>query len=167
MHARVNVPDLAFAAFLVALGAFAFALASELSVGTAAAMGPGYVPRALAILIMIYGAVLGARAVLAAREAFPAIALRPLLMICAAVALFALLLPIAGLALTSFAVVACAGLGRGTTYGCARTSSWRWRWPRSPWCCSSPRSGCRSRSGRARASAWTCSPISPPASRPR
>ena len=110
MHARVNVPNLAFAAFLVALGAFAFALASELSVGTAAAMGPGYVPRALAILIMIYGAVLGARAMLAAREAFPAIALRPLLMICAAVALFALLLPIAGLAATSFAVVACAGV---------------------------------------------------------
>jgi len=110
MHARVNVPNLAFAAFLVALGAFAFALASELSVGTAAAMGPGYVPRALAILIMIYGAVLGARAVLAAWEAFPAIAFRPLLMICAAVALFALLLPIAGLAVTSFAVVACAGV---------------------------------------------------------
>ena len=110
MHARVNVPNLAFAAFLVALGAFAFALASELSAGTAAAMGPGYVPRALAVLIMVYGVVLGARAALAAREAFPAIAFRPLLMICAAVALFALLLPLAGLALTSFAVVVCAGL---------------------------------------------------------
>jgi hypothetical protein len=110
VHARVNVPNLAFAAFLVALGAFAFALASELSAGTAAAMGPGYVPRALAILIMVYGVVLGARAAFAAREAFPAIAFRPLMMICAAVALFALLLPIAGLALTSLAVVACAGL---------------------------------------------------------
>jgi hypothetical protein len=110
VHARVNVPNLAFAAFLVALGAFAFALSSELSAGTAAAMGPGYVPRALAILIMVYGAVLGVRAALAAREAFPAIAFRPLVMICAAVALFALLLPIAGLALTSLAVVLCAGL---------------------------------------------------------
>ena len=59
---RINVPDLAFAAFLVALGALAFALAGELSVGTAAAMGPGYVPRGLAILIMVYGAVLGLRA---------------------------------------------------------------------------------------------------------
>ena len=41
MTLRVNIPDLAFAAFLVALGALAFALASDLTVGTAAAMGPG------------------------------------------------------------------------------------------------------------------------------
>jgi putative tricarboxylic transport membrane protein len=107
--ARLNVPDLAFAAFLIALGAFAFALASELSVGTAAAMGPGYVPRALAFLIMVYGVVLMARAAVAGWQAFPAIAVRPLLMICASVALFAILLPIAGLAATSFAVVVCAG----------------------------------------------------------
>ena len=109
MHARLNVPDLAFAAFLIALGAFAFALASELSAGTAAAMGPGYVPRALALLIMVYGVVLMARAAVAGWQAFPAIAVRPLLMICASVALFAILLPIAGLAATSFAVVVCAG----------------------------------------------------------
>jgi hypothetical protein len=109
VHARLNVPDLAFAAFLIALGAFAFALASELSAGTAAAMGPGYVPRALALLIMVYGVVLMARAAVAGWQGFPAIAVRPLLMVCASVALFAILLPIAGLAATSFAVVVCAG----------------------------------------------------------
>ena len=109
MRARINVPDLAFAAFLVALGALAYALASQLNVGTAAAMGPGYVPRGLALLIMVYGAALGLRALLARRQAFPAIELRPLLLISASVALFAILLPIAGLALTSFAIVICAG----------------------------------------------------------
>jgi hypothetical protein len=109
MRARVNVPDLAFAAFLVALGALAFALAGELTVGTAAAMGPGYVPRGLALIIMVYGLLLGSRAMLAGRQAFADIAWRPLLLISAAVALFAILLPIAGLALTSFAVVVCAG----------------------------------------------------------
>ena len=105
----MNVPDLAFAAFLVGLGALAFALAGELSVGTAASMGPGYVPRGLGILIMVYGAVLGVRAVFAGWQAFPEIALRPLLLISGSVALFAVLLPFAGLALTSFAVVVCAG----------------------------------------------------------
>src|SRR5882724_8952133 len=110
MTLRVNIPDLAFAAFLVALGAFAFALASELTVGTAAAMGPGYVPRGLAVIIMVYGAVLGLRAAFAGRQVFPAIAWRPLLLISAAVALFAVLLPIIGLALTSLAVVICSGL---------------------------------------------------------
>jgi hypothetical protein len=107
--ARVNIPDLAFAAFLVAIGALAFALAGELTVGTAAAMGPGYVPRGLALIIMVYGLVLGARAMFAAWQPFPDIAWRPLLLLSAAVALFAILLPAAGLALTSFAVVVCAG----------------------------------------------------------
>ena len=109
MTLRVNIPDLAFAAFLVALGALAFALASELTVGTAAAMGPGYVPRGLAGIIMIYGVVLGLRAAFTGPQPFPVIAWRPLLLISAAVALFAVLLPIAGLALTSFAVVICSG----------------------------------------------------------
>jgi putative tricarboxylic transport membrane protein len=105
----MNLPDLAFAVFLVALGAFAFALAGELSVGTAASMGPGYVPRALALIIMVYGLALGVRALFRARQAFPPIERRPFLLIAAAVALFALMLPRAGLALTSFAVVVCAG----------------------------------------------------------
>jgi Tripartite tricarboxylate transporter TctB family len=109
MQARINIPDLAFAAFLVALGALAFGLAGQLSVGTAAAMGPGYVPRGLALLIMAYGLALGVRAVIAGRLGFPAVELRPLLLICGSVALFAILLPLAGLALTSFALVICAG----------------------------------------------------------
>jgi len=107
---RANVPDLAFAAFLVALGALAFALAGELNVGTAAAMGPGYVPRGLALIIMIYGLVLGLRAVFAGHVVFPEMAWRPLFLISAAVALFAVLLPFAGLAITSLAVVICSGL---------------------------------------------------------
>jgi hypothetical protein len=72
-------------------------------------MGPGYVPRGLAILIMVYGAVLGVRALFSGRQALPSIELRPLFLIFGAVAVFAVLLPIAGLALTSFALVLCAG----------------------------------------------------------
>ena len=109
MRARINIPDLAFAAFLIALGALAFALASPLSVGTAAAMGPGYVPRGLAILIMIYGFVLGLRAMFSGAVAFPGVEMRPLLLLLGSVSLFAVILPIAGLAITSFALVLCAG----------------------------------------------------------
>ena len=109
MTTRVNVPDLAFAAFLVATGAFAFALTGELAIGSAASMGPGYVPRGLALVIMVYGLVLGVRAAFSGPLAFPGIALRPLLLVSGSVALFAVLLPFAGLALTSFAVVLCAG----------------------------------------------------------
>lgn len=109
MTLRINTPDLAFAVFLIALGGLALALASPLSVGTAAAMGPGYVPRGLAMLIMVYGAVLGVRAMFSGRQELPAVELRPLLLIFGAVALFAILLPLIGLALTSFALVLCAG----------------------------------------------------------
>ena len=110
MPSRINIPDFAFAAFLIGLGALAFSLAGELTIGTAASMGPGYVPRGLAILIMIFGLLMGGRAVFAGWAAFPAVALRPLLLVSAAVALFAILLPLAGLAVTSAAVVLCAGL---------------------------------------------------------
>jgi hypothetical protein len=109
MQLRINIPDLAFAVFLVALGALAFGLASSLSVGTAAAMGPGYVPRGLTIIIMIYGLVLGVRAMFAGAVTFPSIEWRPLFLILGSVAVFAVLLPVAGLALTSFALVICAG----------------------------------------------------------
>jgi hypothetical protein len=109
MQLRINIPDLAFAVFLVALGALAFGLVSSLSIGTAAAMGPGYVPRGLAILIMVYGLVLGVRALFAGAVAFPSIEWRPLILILGSVAVFAILLPIAGLAITSFALVLCAG----------------------------------------------------------
>ena len=72
-------------------------------------MGPGYVPRGLSVIIMIYGAVLGVHAVFSGELPFPGIELRPLLLLSAAVALFAVLLPLLGLALTSFAIVICAG----------------------------------------------------------
>jgi hypothetical protein len=109
MFSRVNIPDLAFAAFLVALGALALTLAGDLPVGTAASMGPGYVPRALAALIVAYGLALAARAVVAPPEKLPAIVWRPLILIGLATALFAVLLPLAGLAVTSFVVVLGAG----------------------------------------------------------
>jgi len=109
MTSRLNVPDLSFAAFLVALGALAFALSSQLSIGSAAAMGPGYVPRGLSIIIMAYGLVLVVRAILSGWQSFPEIAFRPILLISASVALFAIMLPLVGLAITSFAVVICAG----------------------------------------------------------
>jgi hypothetical protein len=110
MAFRINVPDLAFGGFLIALGAAAFVLAGELGAGSAASMGPGYVPRALALLILLYGAVFCIRAAFAGWRPFPVVAIRPLLLILASVALFALLLPVAGLALTSVVVVLCAGL---------------------------------------------------------
>jgi hypothetical protein len=109
MTLRLNVPDLAFGVFLVALGALAYALAADLTVGTAASMGPGYVPRGLALIIMVYGLVLGLRAAFTGHVPFPPVAWRPLILIAASVALFGILLPVLGLAITRVVVVLAAG----------------------------------------------------------
>lgn len=109
MRPRVDFPDLAFAGFLIGLGGLALHLSGELQVGRAGAMGPGYVPRGLALIVILMGLGMGLRAAFAGSRPFPEVALRPLVLIGAAVALFGLLLPRAGLALTSVAVVLCAG----------------------------------------------------------
>lgn len=110
MGSRINVPDLAFGVFLIAVGAFAWTLVADLPVGSATSMGPGYVPRGLALIIATFGLVQSGRALLAPFAPFPAVALRPLLLIGASVAAFALLLRVAGLAITSVAVIVIAGL---------------------------------------------------------
>jgi hypothetical protein len=109
MGPRANIPDLAFAGFLIALGALGLLLAGELPAGRAGAMGPGYVPLGLSGIILLMGCVMGLRAAFAERRPFPSVALRPLLLVGASVALFGLLLPRLGLALTGVAVVLCAG----------------------------------------------------------
>ena len=64
---------------------------------------------ASSVLIMVYGLVLGIRALFSGRQSFPEIAFRPILLVSASVAVFAIMLPLVGLAITSFAVVICAG----------------------------------------------------------
>lgn len=109
MGSRINVPDLAFGVLLIAVGAIAWVLVADLPVGTATSMGPGYVPRGLALMIAAFGIVQSARALIADHVPFPATALRPVLLVGASVAAFALLLRVAGLAATSVVVVMVAG----------------------------------------------------------
>lgn len=115
MRTRVDLPELAFGLLMVAIGVAALAATSDLTVGRAGSMGPGYVPRWLALAIALFGLGLSVRAVLARRQAFPAMGLRPLLLISASLGLFALLLPLAGLAIASFATIICAGLAAADT----------------------------------------------------
>jgi Tripartite tricarboxylate transporter TctB family len=110
VRARIDLPDLAFALLLVAVGAGALIAGSELPVGRAGNMGPGYVPRGLALIVIAFGIGLGVRAVLGRARPFPGISLRPLIFISGALALFALLLPFAGLVAASLAAVACASV---------------------------------------------------------
>ena len=118
MPFRVDVKELAFGLFLIALALVAFGSTSSLSVGTAADMGPGFVPRALAWIILGFGAAFCVTSLLKGRpEPLPELAWRPLLAILASIALFAVLFSAFGL------VAACIGcvLAAGTA-----TSPVRW-----------------------------------------
>ena len=115
---RVDVRELAFGLFLIALALVAFASTRALSVGTAADMGPGYVPRALAWVILGFGAAFCVTGLLKAPQPFPALAWRPLVAILVSIALFAVLFSTLGL------IAACVGcvLVAGTA-----TAPVRWR----------------------------------------
>jgi hypothetical protein len=115
---RGNAPDIAFGAFLVFLAVVALWETRELSVGSAADMGPGYVPRALAWILMGFGLAFAISGVRAAHRALPRFDLRSFLMVLLSLAVFAVLLPKGGLVLATFATLAC------STFA---ISDFRWR----------------------------------------
>ena len=100
---RVDVKDLAFGLFLIALALVAFGATGPLAIGTAGDMGPGFVPRALAWGILGFGATFVVTSFLKSPEPIPVPAWRPLVMILASIALFAVLFSTLGL------IAACVG----------------------------------------------------------
>ena len=105
---RTDWQDLLFGLFLIAVAGIALAATHTLSGGTAADMGPGYMPRAIAIMLLAFGLWFSIRGI---RRPFVGIApvrLQPLLAITASVAVFAL---------------------TATRFGRARRGRWRKRRP--------------------------------------
>ncbi|HZN29160.1 MAG TPA: tripartite tricarboxylate transporter TctB family protein [Xanthobacteraceae bacterium] len=106
---RLDAKELAFGLFLIALALVAFAATRSLAVGSAADMGPGFVPRALAWIILGFGAAFLVTGLLKTPEPFPALAWRPLVMILASIALFAVLFSTLGLIAACVGTVVVAG----------------------------------------------------------
>jgi hypothetical protein len=106
---RVDVKDFAFGLFLIALALVAFGATNSLNVGTAGEMGPGFVPRALAWGILGFGTAFLITSFLKAPEPISAPAWRPLVMILASIALFAVLFSTLGLIAACIGAVLVAG----------------------------------------------------------
>ena len=107
---RVDVKELAFGLFLIALALVAFGSTSALNIGTAADMGPGFVPRTLAWIILAFGAAFCVTSLLkSSPEPLPELAWRPLLAILASIALFAVLFSTLGLIAACIGCVLVAG----------------------------------------------------------
>jgi hypothetical protein len=115
---RGDAPDVAFGAFLILLSVVALWETRELALGTAADMGPGYVPRALAWILMGFGLAFAGSGLRAGYRSLPRFDFRSFLMVLLSLAVFALLLPKGGLVLATFATLAC------STFA---VSGFRWR----------------------------------------
>jgi hypothetical protein len=106
---RIDVRELAFGLFLIALALVAFVSTSALSIGTAADMGPGFVPRALAWIILVFGAAFSFTSLFKQPQPFPTPPWRPLAAILASIAVFAVLFSTLGLVAACIGCVLIAG----------------------------------------------------------
>lgn len=113
----VNLQDLLFGLFLIAVGIGTLVTIRKLTMGSAAEMGPGYVPRAVAVGLLAFGVVFAGRAFFAAGVRIEAPVWRSFLIVPLSVAVFALTLNALGLAFAAFgAMVAAAAASRETRW---------------------------------------------------
>jgi hypothetical protein len=112
---RLDVQDLLFGLFLIAVALGATAATWKLRIGTGANMGPGYMPRAIAVGIAAFGVFFVVRALLQPLQAVEPPQPRAIFGILAAVAAFAVLAPSAGLAIAALATVVIAGFASRET----------------------------------------------------
>jgi len=112
---RADLQDLLFGLFLVAVAIATTAATWKLRVGTAANMGPGYMPRALSLGILGFGLYFVVRGAVKPFQAIERPQPRAVFGILASVAVFALLAPTAGLAIATFATIVVAGFASTET----------------------------------------------------
>jgi hypothetical protein len=112
---RFDHSDLLFGVFLVAVAIGAFILTRRLSFGTAADMGPGYMPRVIAAGLLGFGLYFIIKSLRAPARRIDPVKLRPLIGILVALGLFAFLVVKAGLALAALGTIIVAGFASGET----------------------------------------------------
>jgi hypothetical protein len=110
--------DMLAGVIFMAVGGAALWFGSDLDVGTSAEMGAGYMPRALAWIIMGMGAVTSLRSLWMQSPAIGTMALRPILLVLIACATFALLIESVGFILASaLSILISLFAMRGATIG--------------------------------------------------
>lgn len=109
MPRRFDMPDLLFGLFLVLVATGALIATRTLTFGSAAEMGPGYMPRVVSLGLLGFGLFFTGRGLFGHWKGIERVHLRPILAIPASVAVFALLAVNAGLAIASLATVVVAG----------------------------------------------------------
>jgi len=112
---RLDWQDVLLGAFLVAVAMGALYATRTLSVGHAADMGPGYMPRVVSLALLGFGLFFLARSARGVSVTIEAVRVQPLLAVLAAVGVFALTAERLGLAIVSVLTVLLAGLATRET----------------------------------------------------
>lgn len=97
--------DFASGLMFIGFGIFDLVVASNYPLGTAARMGPGYFPRILGILLIVFGAVLTLRALKLKGEPITFGKLVPPAIVLAAVVLFGIVVPYLGLVIATIMLI--------------------------------------------------------------
>lgn len=115
---RIKDPNLVLTGvFLILVALLAFYLASPLSSRTDVGVGPGYVPKMFAFMLLGLGALMAFNGFVKEGEAHEPWHLRPLVLVLASVAYFAISIELMGLviAVIGLVLIACAA-NRETTF---------------------------------------------------
>jgi hypothetical protein len=110
---RVKSPqDFGSAIVIILIGAAGVYFGSELTMGTAGRMGPGYFPRLLSWLIIAVGLFIGLKSLIIDGPPIQPPQWRPMLFCLAAIILFGYMMKYVGLFLTAIALVIVAAYAR-------------------------------------------------------
>jgi len=111
---RIKSPqDVGAAATFILIGVAGLWFGREYDLGTASQMGPGYMPMLLSVGLILFGAIVGLRAVTVQGPAFERIRWRSMLLILLSILVFAILIETAGLLAATFAVVVLSACASG------------------------------------------------------
>ena len=108
MAAIRNPKDFWSGLLFIAIGAAAIVLGSKYTIGSAARMGPGYFPRVLGILLIVFGSILAVRAFRLDGSPIPPWKWRPTLVVLGSVVLFGQIVQTVGLALSTVILIVLA-----------------------------------------------------------
>ena len=104
---RIKSPqDLGAAAIFLLVGAAGLWFGREYELGTASRMGPGYTPMLLSWGLIVFGAIVGLRALALSGPPIERVVWRPNLLVLGAILVFAFTIETAGLAIATFAITA-------------------------------------------------------------
>ncbi len=112
MGLTIKAPkDLAAGLFFILCGIAGYYFVIDMPMGAAVRMGPGYIPKVLSVIVLLFGVFIAGRSFVLSGEPIEAWKLRPLIIISASIFVFAFLIDSTGLVLASLLLMIVSTVG--------------------------------------------------------